>query len=52
MSEGKINKVLFLEVKSGKRPRLNDHEDSLKAVVDDAEKRGANIGWREYDVLK
>jgi len=52
MSEGKISKILFLEVKSGKRPRLNDHENSLKSVVDDAEKRGANIGWREYDVLK
>jgi predicted Holliday junction resolvase-like endonuclease len=50
MSEGKINKVLFLEVKSGKHPRFNDHENSLKAVVDDAEKRGANIGWREYKV--
>ena len=50
MSEGKINKVLFLEVKSGKRPRLNDHENSLKEVIDDAEKKGANVGWREYNV--
>jgi predicted Holliday junction resolvase-like endonuclease len=50
MSEGKINKVLFLEVKSSKRPRFNEHESSLKAVIDDAEKKGANVGWREYDV--
>ncbi len=49
MSKGKINKILFLEVKSGKRPHLNEHENSLRAVIDDAERRGANIGWREYD---
>jgi len=49
MSEGKINKVLFLEVKSGKHPRLNEHEISLKKVIYDAEEKGANVGWREYN---
>jgi predicted Holliday junction resolvase-like endonuclease len=50
MSEGKINKILFLEVKSGKYPRLNEHEISLKKVVDEAEEKGANVGWREYKI--
>jgi predicted Holliday junction resolvase-like endonuclease len=50
MSEGKINKIFFLEVKSSKRPRFNEHESSLRAVIDAAEKKGANVGWREYNV--
>ena len=50
MSQGRIEKVLFLEVKSGRHPRLNGHEESLRAVIKDAERKGANVGWREYQV--
>jgi len=45
-----ITKVVFLEVKSGKHPRLNETETSLKNVIDDAEHKGANVIWREYIV--
>jgi hypothetical protein len=50
MNGKNITKVLFLEVKSGKIRQLNDNENSLKRVIQDAENRGANIGWREYNV--
>jgi predicted Holliday junction resolvase-like endonuclease len=50
MSEGRINKITFLEVKSGKHPRLNDHENSLKEVVRDAESKGAGLEWHVYRV--
>ncbi len=50
MDEKKITKVVFLEVKSGKHPRLNENESSLKDAIDDAEKKGASVIWREYKI--
>jgi predicted Holliday junction resolvase-like endonuclease len=50
MDEKKIDEVIFLEVKSGKHPRLNDTENSLRIVIEEAKEKGARVSWREYRV--
>lgn len=50
MDNKEINEVIFLEVKSGKHPRLNDTENSLRLVIEEAKEKGARVSWREYKV--
>ena len=45
MNEKNINEVIFLEVKSGKHPSLNDQEKRLKEAVQDG-----RVSWAEYIV--
>lgn len=48
MDDKNITKLVFLEVKSGKRPHLNEDEVSLRRVIEDAKNKGANLDWKEY----
>jgi len=48
MDDKNITKLVFLEVKSGKRPHLNEDEVSLRNVIEDAKSKGANVDWKEY----
>ncbi len=50
MDDKNITKLVFLEVKSGKNPHLNENEASLKHVIEDAKNKGANVDWLEYIV--
>jgi len=43
MNEKEINEVIFLEVKSGKNPALNDQEKRLREVI-----RSGRVRWVEY----
>ena len=43
MNEKDISEVIFLEVKSGKAPALNEQEKRLKEVV-----RSGKVRWAEY----
>ena len=45
MNEKEINEVIFLEVKSGKNPSLNDQEKRLRDAV-----RSGRVSWAEYFV--
>ena len=43
MNEKEISEVIFLEVKSGKKPSLNDQEKRLKEAV-----LAGRVRWAEY----
>lgn len=43
MNKKEINEVIFLEVKSGKNPSLNDQEKRLKETVE-----AGRVRWAEY----
>ena len=45
MNEKKISEVIFLEVKSGKNPSLNEQEKRLKDAV-----KSGKVNWAEYYV--
>jgi predicted Holliday junction resolvase-like endonuclease len=45
MDEENIKEVIFVEVKTGKYPRLNNNERTLK----DAINRDKNVRWVEYE---
>jgi predicted Holliday junction resolvase-like endonuclease len=47
MDEENIQEVVFVEVKTGKYPRLNNNERTLKDAIDNK-----RVSWVEYDTSK
>ena len=45
MNKKEIDEVIFLEVKSGKNPSLNDQEKRLRDVI-----QAGRVRWAEYNI--